>query len=368
MKKKREDFEKKVIETIILDNVKIMKKDVETPPELSDEDSSHNNNKKHKKNKSEQFYEKYFPKKTKKIPIFKAQNIQNTHPGKFVNKFATNIKQEELEEKEDKGDFFENLKDFVDGIELNVDGNKDKVVKDDGNVNVFITKSPSDKVNGNESPNNSAKPIEASPKLHQKNIRSSFQNDGTYQKHMSAFVQNLYSKYIKKERKFASSERSPRNGDIPYDLIHRTKLQNMKMKHHKIFKKSHLYNKDNKVTRFAKSLNNELGRISNHFGKIESVNFLGDNPKTQFFFENTNEYLAYKLLKMKEDEKKQRLLPLIVSKDPSMDKLSDGFYKLHHNIKNAFGKKTRTRPRARTNQCNILILLATFRDDKHNIT
>jgi len=70
------------------------------------------------------------------------------------------------------------------------------------------------------------------------------------------------------------------------------------------------------------------------------MHMLGDNPKTQFFFDNTNEYQAYKYLKMREDNKKQNLLPLIVTKDPSVDKLSDGFYKLNKNLKDAFNKKS----------------------------
>ena len=259
---------------------------------------SDNEEEKKKENK-EKFYEKVFPKKLKKIPIFKAQNVQHTHPGKFVNKFATHIKQNE-EKKENSEDFFDNLKDFVDGIELNIGDEKKN------NNDFFLTNNQPNNPDPNEKIDKSTeiqKPPQ--PVLHSNYIKGP--KDFQYQNHMNSFIQSLYSKYIRKERKLVSSDRRS-NSNVPYDMIHKTKLQNLKMQYQKIFKKAHMYNKDSKVSRFAKSLNGELGRVSNNFGKIESVQNFGDNPKTQFFFDNTNEYLAYKMLKMREEDKKQRLI------------------------------------------------------------
>lgn len=270
----------------------------------------------------------------KKIPIFKAQNVQHTHPGKFVNKFATNIKQEErkFENVHKEGDFFENLKDFVDGIELNIGENKVGEAKNQ--TDIFLTKDPNKIAEENEEFENNKHHKE--PMIHSSFIKPPM--DPNYKNHLNSFVQGLYSKYIKKEKTMVSNSERRSVSNIPYEVIHRSKLQNLKLQNQKIFKKAHLYNKDTKVSRFAKSLNSELGRVSNNFGKIESVNQLGENATTQFFFDNTNEYLVYKMLKMREEDKKQKLLPLIVTKDPSIDKLSDGFYKLNRNIKEAFSK------------------------------
>lgn len=235
-------------------------------------------------------------------------------------------KDEKIEKKED---FFDNLKDFVDGIELNMDEKKN-------NSDFFLTNNQPNIGDQNDKIYKSSEIEQTQPVLHSNYINGP--KDFQYQNHMNSFVQSLYARYIKKERKLGSSDRRS-NSNVPYDVIHKAKLTNLKMKYQKIFKKSHMYNKDSKVSRFAKSLNGELGRVSNNFGKIDSVKVFGDNPKTQFFFDNTNEYIAYKMLKMREEDKRQKLLPLVVTKDPSIDKLSDGFYKLNKNIKLAFNKK-----------------------------
>jgi hypothetical protein len=281
-----------------------------------------------KKKNDEKFYEKFFPKKIKKIPIFKAQSVQHTHPGKFVNKFATHIKKDQIVEQNNE-DFFDNLKDFVDGIDLNI-GSEKKIQTD-----VFLTNKNNEIPEIKEEKTYDASEIQ--PVLHSNFIQGP--EDSKYQQHMNSYIQSLYLKYINKERRLGGSVDKKSITQVPYDIIHRTKLKNLKLQNQKIFKRSHLYNKDTKISRFAKSLNEELGRVSNNFGKLDSLKILGDNPKTQFFFENTNEYVAYKMLKMREEDKKQRILPLVVPKDPSIDKLSQGFYKLNKNIKQAFGKK-----------------------------
>jgi len=126
----------------------------------------------------------------KKIPLFKAQNIQHTHPGKFVNKFAAGMKQEE--KKEENVDFFDNLKDFVDGIELGIGENKPNT------QDVFLTNNPQQN-NPSDKVEKAEKSVDTQPLVHTNYLRGS--GDFKYQNHMNSFVQNLYSKYIKKKQK-----------------------------------------------------------------------------------------------------------------------------------------------------------------------
>jgi len=134
----------------------------------------------------------------KKIPLFKAQNVQQTHPGKFVSKFADNIKKPIDEENQE--DFFDNLKDFVDEIQLNVGGsnnNELSPLKNNKSENLFITKPKDDQLLKGENTGI------LRPMLQVKNIKIRSNNDEN-QNQLNTFIQNLYKRYIKKKKKQCS--------------------------------------------------------------------------------------------------------------------------------------------------------------------
>lgn len=99
-----------------------------------------------------------------------------------------------------------------------------------------------------------------------------------------------------------------------------------------------------KVNNLTKSLNEELGRISKSYGKLDAFKRFKENPLTQFYFD-TNNYLAYRTAKMTENKElfRPKLKPLMVEKDPGIERMTNSIFHMRTNLVKTireFGKGT----------------------------
>ncbi len=96
-------------------------------------------------------------------------------------------------------------------------------------------------------------------------------------------------------------------------------------------------NKNNNFSSISKSLNNELSRISNIYGKDKSLNKFVNNPNEKEMF-NNDDYNHYEMAKIKQlgqltgKKLKPKLKPLIC-REPAVHKMSQSLFLLNENKK-----------------------------------
>lgn len=83
-----------------------------------------------------------------------------------------------------------------------------------------------------------------------------------------------------------------------------------------------------KMTNITKSLNNQLARISNQYGKPEDLKkFSKENPTSQFYFD-LNRYDHYKVSKISENKNiyRPKLKPLKIEKEKGIEKITNSIF------------------------------------------
>ena len=78
--------------------------------------------------------------------------------------------------------------------------------------------------------------------------------------------------------------------------------------------------------KFSVNFNKELGRISYSYGKESTVNKFSENKKSIHYYNDTNDYYAYKLKVIKSD--KCKLLPLHITKAKPFERLSKKIFEM----------------------------------------
>jgi hypothetical protein len=95
-----------------------------------------------------------------------------------------------------------------------------------------------------------------------------------------------------------------------------------------------------KINNLKIGLNKELARISHSYGKVNALKRFKENPLTQYYFDTGN-YLGYRTSKMKDNNdifQRHKLKPLMIEKDPGIERMSDKVFHMRNRFTEAFVK------------------------------
>ena len=231
---------------------------------------------------------------------------------------------------------FKNMHNFIDDLQLNFDNSMSKENDDSEKLQANNRYSVDSCTNFNSTNKkslfanklNTADEEENFPVVHEQNMKNMML---LYPEALSgSFEFELFKKYLGriKQEKCIENIRNNNNNNANNNSNFKQKIGLNFKKTFTKKNKENIINVASNLPSFAKNLNKELGRFSNYYGKIQSLDkFLVGKKILQIYDEQDN-VIAYRSKKIncEHSDKRIKLKPLIMKNNSSIEKLANNMF------------------------------------------
>lgn len=272
-------------------------------------------------------------KKIKTIYKFKT-NIQNTYNKTMQKSVSVQSFINKSENK--KVTDFKNLHSFIDDLQLNFDNSMSRENEELEKLKANNRYSVDKDTNYNSTYKNSLydkklKTVEEDeylPLVHEQNMKNMM---SLYPETLSrSFEFELFKKYLGrvKQEKYIENKRNNCQNNVNNNGNFKQKFENNFKKTFTKKNKESIINVASKLPSFSKNLNKELGRFSNCYGKIQSLDRFNIGNKILQIYDEQDNVIAYrsKKINLEHSDKKIKLKPLITKNNHSIEKLANNMF------------------------------------------